>query len=366
MLLNFRKIFLGRFDWVLIISVLFLIVIGLSSIYSVDLSNGSELFLFKKQTIALFIGLGLLFTAGFTQQNFFRSTAKWWYVGSLLLLIIVLFAGQSIRGTTGWFVFAGFSFQPVEFAKVGLILMMAYIIARFGRRFEQSLFFFGTLIITLVMMGLIMLQPDLGSAVIVGSVWFGLMILVGARKLYVAGLVICGILLAVFAWFFFLQDYQKDRITTFINPEKDKLVAGYNVYQSTIAVGSGKVFGRGLGYGSQSQLRFLPETQTDFIFSVIGEELGLVGVSILLILYVIILWRILLIIKNNTDDFSAVVASGVFILFFSQFIVNVGANIGLLPVTGVTLPFVSYGGSSLIMNLLLIGILESMVGRGSR
>ena len=365
MRLNFRKIYLGRFDWVLIISVLLLIVMGMSAIYSVDLSNGSELLLFKKQMIALLIGFALLFAAGFTQQNFFRATAKWWYVGSLLLLVLVLFAGQSIRGTTGWFVFAGFSFQPVEFAKVGLILMMAYIITHFGRRFERPLFFFGTLIVTLIMMALIMMQPDLGSALIVGSIWFALMILIGARKLFVVGLTMCGILLAVFACFFLLHDYQKDRITTFINPEKDKLMAGYNVYQSTIAVGSGKVFGRGLGYGSQSQLRFLPETQTDFIFSVIGEELGLVGVSILLILYVIILWRILLIIKNNTDDFSAVVASGVFILFLSQFIVNVGANIGLLPVTGVTLPFVSYGGSSLIMNLLLIGILESMVSRGS-
>lgn len=360
MIFNFRKISWGRFDWVLITAVLLLIVVGLSAIYSVDLSNGSELFLFKKQAIALLIGLVLLFGAGFTQQNFFSATAKWWYVGSLILLALVLVLGQKIRGTTGWFVFGGFSFQPVEFAKVGLILMMAYIISRFGRRFEKPLFFFGTLIITLIMMSLVMMQPDLGSAVIVGFIWFGLMFLVGARRLYIVGLTISGLLLIVFAWFFLLQSYQKDRITTFINPEKDKLEAGYNVYQSTIAVGSGQVFGRGLGYGSQSQLRFLPETQTDFIFSVIGEELGLVGVTILLVLYGIILWRILLIIVDNSDDFSAVVAGGVFMLFFSQFVVNIGANIGLLPVTGVTLPFVSYGGSSLMMNLLLIGILESM------
>lgn len=363
MLLNLRKMSLGRFDWVLITAVLLLVTVGLSAIYSVDLSNGSELLLFKKQIIALLIGLVLLFGAGFSQQTFFSATAKWWFVVSLLLLVLVLIFGQRIRGTTGWFVMGGFSFQPVEFAKVGLILMMSYIISRFGRHFEQPLFFFGTLILTLIMMAVIIMQPDLGSAVVLGSVWFGLMILVGARRLYVWGLVVCGVLLAIFAWHFLFQDYQRDRITTFINPEKGKLAEGYNVYQATIAVGSGQIFGRGLGYGSQNQLRFLPETQTDFIFSVIGEELGLVGVSILLILYGIILWRILLIIKNNTDDFSAIVASGIFILFLSQFLVNIGANIGLLPVTGVTLPFVSYGGSSLMMNLLLVGILESMAKR---
>lgn len=353
----------GRFDLVLITAVLFLVAIGLAAIYSVDLSSGSELVYFKKQAIALVIGLALLLAASFTRHTFFRATAKWWYLASLFLLVLVLLFGQKIRGTTGWFVWGSFSFQPVELAKAGLILLLAYIISRFGRRFASPLFFFGTGAVTLLMMGLVMWQPDLGSAVIVGLIWFGLMLLIGARKSFLILLMFCGVAIVVFSWFFVFKDYQRDRIITFLDPERDKLKAGYNVLQSTIAVGSGKIFGRGLGYGSQSQLRFLPETQTDFIFSVVGEELGLVGVAVLLILFAVALGRILLIVRNSNDDFAAVTAAGIFLLFFSQFVINVGANIGLLPVTGVTLPFVSYGGSSLMINLLLVGILESMADR---
>jgi len=351
---------IGRFDLILVTAGFFF---GLSAIYSVDLSSGSELIYFKKQAIALVIGLVLMLAAGFTRHTFFRAMAKWWYLASLFLLALVLLFGQRIRGTTGWFVLGGFSFQPVELAKVGLILLLAYIISRFGRRFESPLFFFGTGAVTLLMMGLVMWQPDLGSAVIIGLIWLGLMMLVGARKFFLILLMFFCIAGAVFSWFFVFKDYQRDRIITFIDPERDKLNAGYNVLQSTIAVGSGKIFGRGLGYGSQSQLRFLPETQTDFIFSVIGEELGLVGVVVLLVLFAVIFWRVLLIVINGSDDFSSMTAGGLFLLFFSQFVINIGANIGLLPVTGVTLPFVSYGGSSLMINLLLVGILESMAGR---
>ena len=362
-MLNLQKLSPRSFDWQLFTGVIFLILIGMAAIYSVDLSRGSGLFFFKKQLFALGVGLAFLFVASTSQRTLWRYLAKWWYLFSLLILGAVLIFGQTIRGTKGWFSLFGLSFQPVEMAKVGLILMIAYIISRFGRRFDRPLFFFGTGIITLLFLVLIMLQPDLGSSILLGAIWFGMVWAVGARRLYLILLTGGVIFLAVMGWFFFLQDYQKDRLANFINPGRDPLGSGYNVTQSIIAVGAGKVFGRGLGFGSQSQLRFLPEAQTDFIFSVIGEELGLAGVAAILVLFALVFWRLLLIIRKSNDDFVAATATGILILFFTQLFINVGANLGLLPITGVPLPFVSYGGSSLVINLLLVGILESMMVR---
>ncbi len=345
------------------VAVFLLVAMGMEAIYSVDLSRGTELIFFRKQFIAFGLGLTLAIFASMLHYSWFRSGAKLAYFGSLLLLIGVLIFGQTIRGTRGWFVIGGFSLQPVEFAKIGIILLLAAIVAHFGRRFERPLFFFGTGFITLCLIALIMRQPDLGSAVLIGIIWFGLMYLVGARARHMVGLVVVGVLFSVAAWFFLLEGYQKDRLLNFIHPDRDPLNTGYNVMQSTIAVGAGKVFGRGLGFGSQSQLRFLPEAQTDFVFSVIGEELGFAGTAILVTLYGVMLWRLIVIMQSTNDDFVSATLAGITVLFASQFFINIGAEIGLLPVTGVTLPFVSYGGSSLIVNMLLIGIAQSMVVR---
>lgn len=357
---NFRKFSSQGFDWTLLVTALLLAFIGLAAIYSVDLSRGTDLIFFKKQLLALFFGLGVLSAASFTRYTFFRSYAKWLYWLAIFSLVLVLFFGRNIRGTTGWFIIGNFSFQPVEFAKVGIILMLGYFIAHSARRFDKPLFFFGSGFLSLLIIILVMLQPDFGSAVIIGLIWFGLVILMGTRRLFVISLVSGALLLLVFGWFFLFQDYQKERVLNFINPERDPLKSGYNVNQSLIAVGAGQILGRGLGFGSQSQLRFLPEAQTDFIFSVIGEELGLAGALIVIVLFGIIFWRLLLISSNTGDDFVATVTAGIAILFFAQFFINVGASIGIMPVTGVTLPFVSYGGSSLMMNMFLIGIAESM------
>lgn len=362
-MLNIYKLSPRSFDWQLFICTIFLVMIGLASVYSVDLSRGSELFYFKKQLIAFGIGLVALLVAATSQHTLWRYLAKWWYVGSVLLLVAVLIFGTPVNGTKGWFSFAGFSFQPVEMAKIGLILMIAYIVSRFGRRFDRPLFFFGTGMVTFLCVGLVMIQPDLGSALLLGAIWFGVIWAVGARRALMAGFVACMALLAVISWFFLLKPYQQDRIANFIDPKRDPLESGYNITQSTIAIGAGQVFGRGLGFGSQSQLRFLPVAQTDFVFSVIGEELGLAGVLAMLSLFGVLFWRIILIVQRTNDDFVATAAIGILILFFSQLITNAGANLGLLPVTGVTLPFISYGGSSLIVNLLLVGILESMIVR---
>ncbi len=344
-------------------AVFFLVAIGLSGVYSVDLSRGGDLYYFKKQLIAASVGLVFLVGASFTQYTFFRSNAKLFYFAAVLLLVAVFFFGTNIRGARSWFTFNGFSFQPLEFAKVGIIFMLAYIIYNFGRRFERLLFFLGTAIVTGIIMVLIMMERDIGSASIIGSIWFGLMLLVGVRRLHLGIFLVGVVVFSIFGWFFLLHQYQRDRVLTFVNPERDALVTGYNTTQAIIAVGSGRFLGRGLGFGSQSQLRFLPEAQTDFIFSVIAEELGLVGVVVLIGLFTVMLWRLLRIVRLASDDFIAATVSGITILFFVQFLVNVGANIGLLPITGVTLPFVSYGGSSLIINLFLVGVAQSMIER---
>lgn len=360
-MLSINKLSPRSFDWVLFSAAALLVAMGMTAIYSVDLSRGAGLIYFKKQLTSAGLGFILLFGASLVQYAWFRSYAKLFYAFSLLLLGAVLVFGTSIRGTKGWFVLGGFSFQPVEVAKIGIVLILAYIVYHFGRRFERPLFFFGTGFVALAVIALIMLQPDLGSAVIIGVIWLGVVLLVGARRSFVIGLAGAGVMLSVASWFFFLAPYQKDRITTFINPAHDPLGRGYNSIQALIAVGAGGWSGRGLGFGSQSQLRFLPEAQTDFIFTVIAEELGFAGVAVFLALYGALFWRLLIIIKQSGDDFVSVAVGGIAILFFIQFFINVGANVGLLPITGVPLPFASYGGSSLIVNLFLIGVAESMV-----
>ncbi len=360
---SFDRLSWRGFDWALVAAVFLLCAIGFAAIYSVDLSRGTALIYSKKQLIAFSLGTIFLFVAGFSAPTFFKSYSKWFYVLTLVLLVAVLLFGRTIRGTTGWFSFGGFSLQPVEYAKITLILMLSYVIAHFGRRFEKPLFFFGTGAIALIPIVLTLIQPDLGSAILLGIVWFGLMWLVGARKIFLLILAVILAGVATLSWFYFMAPYQKERIITFVDPSRDPLGSGYNIIQSTIAVGSGGIFGRGLGFGSQSQLRFLPETQTDFVFSVIGEELGLAGVIVVLILYAIIFLRLNRLARQSNDDFAAFAAIGVAVLFFAQFFINIGANIGILPVTGVTLPFLSYGGSSLTANMLLVGIVISLSKR---
>lgn len=352
---------LRHFDWILILVVFALTAIGLATIYSVDLSRGAGLTFFPTQVIAGCIGLVSLFVIGSLHISVYRYAARLLYIFALFLLVGVLFYGVTIRGTTGWFRFVGFSFQPVEFAKVALILFLAYWIDRYQRRFRTWQFFVTTAFFTFLYVVFVLIQPDLGSAVILAALWFCLLLLTGTKRRYIFA-VLGGVVAAFFiGWFFLFADYQKERILTFVTPSpEESLAAGYNVRQSIIAIGSGKLFGRGLGFGSQSQLQFLPEAQTDFIFSVIGEELGFVGVGTVLTLFGLLLYRLLRIAKRCRDDFGAFTVLGIALLFFIQLCINMGATVGILPVTGVPLPFVSYGGSSLIINFLLIGVVQSV------
>lgn len=357
--INFRNS-LRKFDWILLLLVIVLVAISLAIIYSIDLSQGDTLQYFPKQTIAFLLGLFFVFIASFFPISFYRTNAKLFYGLAVLLLIAVLFFGQTIRATRGWFNVAGFSFQPAEFAKVGLIIFLAWWINRYGRRFDKWQFVFTSGFLFLVLAGLIMLQPDMGSALVLGGIWFGYLFLTGTKKRYILILIVSALILFLVGWFGFFQDYQKDRIMNFFDASQDPLGVGYNVTQSMIAIGSGQITGRGLGFGSQSQLHFLPEAQTDFIFAVVSEELGFLGSALVLVVYFLILWRLLYIAKRSNDEFSTYLILGIILLFFIHIFINIGAASGFMPVIGVTLPFLSYGGSSLIINMFLIGIAESI------
>lgn len=348
------------YDWTIVLVVILLTSIGLAGIYSVDLSKGDTLTFFPIQIIACILGTVILLLSASVHSVFYQSLSRISYVGVFLLLIGVLFFGVTVRGTTGWFRIAGFSLQPAELAKVSLILFLSWLFYRHGRRYYKWQFVLGSMIVVGLYVGLILLQPDLGSAFILLSIWFGLLLFTNTKKRYIAALLGAGVGAFLIGWFFLFAPYQKARLVTFLDPSADPLGSGYNVSQSIIAIGAGNLFGRGLGFGSQSQLHFLPEAQTDFIFAVIAEELGFIAVLAIFILYSVLIWRIVALTKTCRDDFTVYVLLGIAIMFFTQVIVNIGAATGVLPVTGVTLPFLSYGGSSLVINLFLIGIVESI------
>lgn len=356
---------LGRFDWVLLFAVVVLIVIGVTMVWSVALSRDPvDVTTVIKQVVALVIGLIAVFTLAAANYHLLKNYALVITIVAIMLLVLVLFFGQTIRGTTGWFSFAGWSFQPVEFAKFALVVFLAAYFSNHPRATFGLREFFASSVVAGVFVLLVLFEPDLGSALVLLATWIGLLAFARIRKRYFLLLVGGVAIFATIAWFF-LAPFQQERILTFIDPARDPLGRGYNVAQAIIAVGSGELFGRGLGLGSQSQLRFLPESQTDFIFAVIAEQLGFVGVVVVLGFFFLLLWRMLCIAKSASDDFSVFLTLGILLIFTIQVMVNVGMNLGVMPVTGIGLPFVSYGGSSLVMALVMLGVVESAAARRS-
>ncbi len=362
----FRKYitYLRYYDWILFFCVLLLLSFSLAALYGIGTGAESAQFLnLKKQIVFVIIGLIFLITISFLDYNIFSSYAYLFYVGSGILLLVVLFFGVSFKGTTGWLDFYGFNLQPVELAKFSLLLVLAKMFSNKTPEEKNLRFVVKTGIITLIYFILVLRQPDFGSAMLLFFLWFGFLLFSGVKKTYIFSLI--GILIISFfiGWMFFFKDYQKDRIITFFQPTTDPLGSGYHVRQSIIAIGSGNFFGKGLASGSQSQLKFIPASQTDFIFAVISEELGFVGSIVILFLYAVFFYRLLRITKKTNDDFALHFVLGVSILLFSQFMINVGMNLGIMPVTGISLPFLSYGGSFLIISLVLVGCIQSIVIR---
>lgn len=348
---------LGDIDWLLLIPVILLLFLSLSTLFSIDVEVFRSQFIF-----ALFSLIAFVF---FTQinPNILKSFSIHIYTFSIITLILVLVIGVESHGASRWIELLSVRLQFSEILKPFLAISLASFITQRGRN-ELSTFM-TTLGLLVPIIFLIYLQPDLGNSLIyIGVVLFTLLIYGFPLKYFVLSFIIwIGVL--PFFWFI-LHDYQRQRILTFLNPSQDLLGASYNSIQAIIAVGSGMIWGRGLGQGTQSVLNFLPEHHTDFIFATISEEFGFIGSVIVVLAFGFLLYRIYLIYKRSIDGFSQAFSIIFFFIILIHFAINVGMNVGLVPVVGVTLPFVSSGGSSLLSNFILLGLLIAITKRSKR
>lgn len=353
---------LQRLDWILTISALFLVSIGLLSLYSSSFSSG-DFFNFNKQIIFLGIGLFLIILFSFFDYRILRNDPYLiliFYFLSCLALAGLFFFAPEIRGIKGWYKVGPVSLDPIEFTKIILVILLAkYFSMRHVEMYRIFHIFLSGLYI-LIPVALIFLQPDLGSAFIIIFLWLAMLFISGIKLKPFLLLILCGILMLSLSWQFLLKDYQKERILSFVVPQADPLGSGWSQAQAKIAIGSGGILGQGLGQGSQTQYGFLSEPQTDFIFAAIAEEFGLVGVFFVLLLFTILLWRIIKIAIISQTNFSRLFAAGFGILLVSQIFINIGMNLGILPITGIPLPLISYGGSSLITIFIGLGILQNI------
>ena len=354
---------LKKIDWVLTGAVLFLVMFGILELFAISQNNPSMSFVFSKQIIALVLGLFVMFATSFFDYRFFKTNsyaAIIFYVASLLVLGLLFFIGSNIRGATAWIKIGAFSVEPIEFVKIALIILFAkYFSQRHVEMYRFSNILVSGIYLALPLI-LVLLQPDLGSAIVVMGIWVFIMLVSGISKKHLAILFLAGALVSAGAWFTVFKEYQKDRILTFLNPYSDPQGAGYNVIQSMTAVGDGGFFGRGLGYGSQVQFGFLPEAHTDFMFASIAEEFGFLGVLIVFLLLSLIIFRIIKIAMLAENNFARLFCIGVASWIFVQVVINAGMNLGIMPVTGITFPFLSYGGSSLLSLFLALGLVQSI------
>jgi len=344
-----RRSFLN-IDWGLLTPVIILVILSLTTLFSLDVS------LFRSQLTFFVIGVFAFLFFAQTNYKIINLYALPIYIISIILLIIVLIIGTETRGSVRWLDFFGFNVQFSEILKPFLaISLSAYLFSRNNYSLKTLLL---AICFLMPVVFLVFLQPDLGNALIYFMVVVIALVVFGFPfRFFLSGLIL-SLILSPVLWRF-LHDYQKQRILTFLNPS-DPLGLSYNAIQSVIAVGSGMLLGRGLGLGTQSGLRFLPERHTDFIFATLSEELGMIGAILLIATFTFLLYKIFTIFLSQDDLFSKTFSIIVFSVIFLQFFVNIGMNIGMLPIVGITLPFVSYGGSSLLSNFILLGILSAM------
>ena len=359
-----KKRITKNLEWPILITTILLIIIGLFAIYSATLStNGEE---FRKQLIWLGISIPFFIAIILFDYDIIAKISPILYGIILILLVGVLFT-TPIYGATSWFTIGSFSLQPSEFAKIIVITFLALIISRMKRKGENEINRPTRLLILCIIVAvpvlLIVKQPDYGTAM--GFIIaFILMLYMGGldKKYIISGLLILAIAIPLL-YFFILPEHAKTRIDVFLNPELDPRGAGYNLTQSKLAVGAGELFGMGYLKGNQTQLGFLYPKSTDFIFPVIGEEMGFIVAAVVIILYVTLITKSLYVAKTAKDDLGSMIAAGIAGIFLFHMTENIGMTMGLLPITGVPLPFVSYGGSSLLSNLIMIAMLLNISGR---
>lgn len=352
---------LKRIDWLLVVFILPIIVGGLVTMKSFTPLESTENF-FGKQIIWVLISFSVFFIFSFIDFRFLKRTNVLVFLFLLVsfLLLVLLILGKISHGAQSWFSFGLFSFQPVDIMKLVLVLVLAKYFSRRHVEIRDIKHIFISGFYAFVPLILVLLQPDFGSAMVVLCIWLGMVLVSGISKTHLFLVGISGILIFTSLWFFAFKPYQKARIINFINPTADIHKTGYNVFQSTIAVGSGQIMGKGLGFGTQSRLKFLPVPQSDFIFAAFSEEWGFIGSALILILYSLVIWRILYFASLGASNFEILFGMGIAIYFMSHILINVGMNIGILPVTGIPLPFMSYGGSHLLTEFAGLGILMGM------
>jgi rod shape determining protein RodA len=357
-------------DWLLLAAVLGLSAFGSLLVWSAtstrdDLTGGDPQAYLWKQVVNIAIGLVLLGAVFVTDHRWVRIVAPLVYLASVVGLVLVLTMGTTVNGSQSWLMLGGLSIQPSEFAKLAVVIGMALVVAERAEGRWRGHVGLAEVALMLVIAGvpaaLIMMQPDLGTMLVLSATVFGVLAAAGAPRRWLA-LMVCGGVTAALAAVAsgYLKDYQVDRFLAFTNPDLDPRGAGYNVEQARIAVGNGGVFGQGLFDGSQTQSGFVPEQHTDFVFTVAGEELGLLGAGVLIALLVVVLWRALVIAGRTDDVFGRVAAAGIACWFGFQAFQNIGMCLGIMPVTGVPLPFVSYGGSSMFSGMLAVGLLQNI------
>lgn len=345
-------------DWSILIPA---VLVSLSGIVTMNSFVGNNNFA-ERQVIWLLISVFVFIIASLVDWRFLRRTKVIVsiFVFSSLILSFLFVVGSVFKGAKSWFNLGFFAFQPVDFAKMVIIFVLAKYFSRRHIEIRNVRHILVSGAYAFITFALIFLQPDFGSAIIIFFIWLGMVLFSGISRKHLFVVFMIGVVSFVGLWTLVFKDYQKARIVSFINPLTDLQGAGYNAYQSTIAVGSGGVWGKGVGLGSQSKLEFLPEYETDFIFAAFAEEWGLIGSVTIFILYGIIFYRILDISKKASTNFETLFGLGFSTMLLSHFIIHVGMNIGIMPVTGITLPFMSYGGSHLLAEFFGLGIISAM------
>lgn len=348
-------LFFKDFDWFIFSLTLILAVIGITEIYSATQYDKSDSF-YLKQIYFLILGLIIMVFAVSIDYHVFVENVPYIYIGTVVSLILVLIIAPVVSGTRGWIPMGTFKIQPTEFAKVAIVLTLARLLSESRTEYLTFTDIFKACLLIGLPLGLVLLQPDLGSALTFFPPLAVGLLLGGLRRKWILSGIVLSVLITSLGWYN-LKPYQKERIYTFLEPERDPRGHGYHAIQSRIAVGSGGLLGKGITQGSQTALGFLPERHTDFIFSVVGEELGFVGSVAILGLYFLIIMRAIHIAQTARDKLGIYLTLGSISIILFHVLVNVGMVVGLMPITGITLPLLSYGGSSMLSTFILLGLI---------
>ena len=358
------KKILKNMDWGILFCIAILLAVGLVSLFSATQSTDYDEF--KKQIMWIAISLPVMIAVIFIDYNTISKISPILYVLILIALIAVLFT-EPINGATSWFNIGSASIQPAEFAKIICILMLALVITKIQKNGKDEISRIGKLLLILLVFLvptlLIIKQPDYGTALAFIMALIFMLFVAGIKKRYIVTAILLVVIAVPLLYFFVLPEHAKTRIDVYLNPDLDPRGAGYNIIQSKLAIGAGELFGMGLFKGNQTQLGFLYPKTTDFIFALIAEEMGFIIAAGVIILYVILITKAIFVAKTAKDDLGSYIAAGIAGVFFFHMVENIGMTMGLLPITGIPLPFVSYGGSSLLSNFIMIGLLLAISGR---